>query len=54
MASEYLITQEEALARYGNESGFGNCRAAEIDLSGMWQTEAKLFTESNAASAVLC
>lgn len=54
MASEYLITQEEALARYGNESGFGNCRAAEIDLGGMWQTEAKLFTESDAASAVLC
>ena len=32
MASSYLIPQEEATARYGENSGFGDGRAAEIDL----------------------
>lgn len=45
MAAEYLISQEEAIARYGEDSGFGDCRAAEIDLSGMWMTEVALRKE---------
>ena len=36
MASEYLITAEEAVARYGEGSGFGDCREAEVDLTGSW------------------
>lgn len=31
MASAYLIPQEEIAARYGEDSGFGDGRAAEID-----------------------
>lgn len=36
MATEYLITAEEAAARYGEESAFGRCRAAKVELGGMW------------------
>ena len=36
MASEYLITAEEAAARYGEDSGFGSCRAAQVELDGLW------------------
>ena len=43
MASEYLITQEEAVVRYGAESSFGDYRAAEIDLSGLWMKEVSLL-----------
>lgn len=45
MASEYLITREEAVSRYGEESGFGDYRGAEIDLSGMWITEVALLSD---------
>lgn len=47
MASEYLITQEEAVSRYGAESSFGDCRAAEINLTGMWQTDAALLSDTD-------
>lgn len=43
MATEYLITLEEAVARYGEGSGFGDYRAAEIDLSGLWMKEVSLL-----------
>ena len=43
MASEYLITMEEAEARYGAEGGFGKGRDAEIDLTGMWMSAAPLM-----------
>ena len=42
MASEYLITAEQAEARYGKESGFGDCRAAKVELGGMWASADKL------------
>lgn len=42
MASAYLIPQEEIAARYGEDSGFGDGRAAEIDLNGMWMTSVPL------------
>lgn len=48
MASEYLISREEALARYGADSGFGSCRKAEIDLSGMWLEELPILAETDA------
>ena len=38
MATEYLITQEEAVRRYGEDSTFGEYRAAEVDLTGMWMS----------------
>jgi len=44
MASEYLITWEESISRYGEESGFGDCRVAEIDLSGLWMNEVSLLS----------
>lgn len=47
MASEYLISREEADARYGADSGFGSCRAAEIDLSGMWMEALPLLAETD-------
>lgn len=47
MASEFLITGEEAAARYGKDSGFGACRAAQVDLTGMWQTVVPLYTEAD-------
>ena len=43
MASAYLIPQEEIAARYGEDSGFGDGRAAEIDLNGMWMTSVPLL-----------
>lgn len=36
MATEYLITAEEAAARYGENSSFGSCRAAQVELDGLW------------------
>lgn len=47
MASEYLITMEEAVRRYGEDSGFGTCRAAEIDLTGTWQTQTPLLADTD-------
>lgn len=48
MATEYLITQEEAVQRYGADSGFGEYRAAEVDLTGMWMNSLPLYSETDA------
>lgn len=48
MATEYLITQEEAERRYGAGSGFGEYRAAEVDLTGMWMNSLPLRGETDA------
>lgn len=53
MASEYLITAEEAARRYGNDSGFGMCRAAEIDLTGTWIDETPLLFDTDLAAESL-
>lgn len=47
MASEYLITAEEAEARYGADSGFGTCRAAEVDLTGLWRSTIPLLASTD-------
>ena len=53
MASAYLIPQEEIAARYGEDSGFGDGRAAEIDLNGMWMTSVSLRETTDNTSASL-
>ena len=53
MASSYLIPQEEITARYGEDSGFGDGRAAEIDLNGMRMTSVPLRETTDNASASL-
>ena len=53
MASEYLITAEEAVRRYGEDSGFGSCRAAEVDLTGLWLDEIALLTSPDSGSQAL-
>lgn len=53
MASEYLITMDEAVRRYGEDSGFGSCRAAEVNLTGMWQTDAALLSDTDLQSEPL-
>ena len=53
MASEYLITAEEAVRRYGQDSSFGVCRAAEIDLTGLWLDEVPLLSGMDTASVPL-
>lgn len=52
MALEYLITQEEAQARYGAGS-FGDCRAAQVDLTGMWMQGVVLRSQTDVASDAL-
>lgn len=52
MASEYLITAEEVQARYGSGSGFGICRAAEIDLTGLWIDQTPLLADRDPAAQV--
>lgn len=47
MAAEYLITAEEAVKRYGEGSGFGDCREAQVDLTGMWMTELPLYSDTD-------
>ncbi|MDO5378730.1 MAG: SH3 domain-containing protein, partial [Clostridia bacterium] len=53
MASEYLITLDEAHERYGAESGFGDGREAEIDLSGMWMSSVPLLPLTDPDSTAL-
>ncbi|MGN0773696.1 MAG: SH3 domain-containing protein [Candidatus Ventricola sp.] len=53
MATEYLITQEEAVRRYGEDSTFGEYRAAEVDLTGMWMSSLPLLAETDAQSEQL-
>lgn len=50
MASEYLITKEEAVIRYGEGSGFGSCRPAQVDLNGMWMMQLPLFSKADLTS----
>ncbi|MBQ8620406.1 MAG: SH3 domain-containing protein, partial [Clostridia bacterium] len=47
MAAEYLITAEEAAKRYGEASGFGDCREAQVDLTGMWMTQLPLYSDTD-------
>ena len=53
MAREYLISWEEAISRYGENSGFGDCRVAEIDLTGMWRSTVPLLPTTDANSISL-
>lgn len=53
MASEYLITREEAVNRYGDDSGFGVCRAAQVDLTGMWMANLPLYSDTDLQSEML-
>jgi len=51
MASEFLITREEAVRRYGENSGFGEYRAAQIDLTGMWMKNLPLRSDTDPQAA---
>ena len=53
MATEYLITQEEAVRRYGEDSTFGEYRAAEVDLTGMWMSSLPLLEDTDAQAKQL-
>ena len=53
MATEYLIPENEITARYGENSDFGNGRAAEVDLTGMWMTSVSLLEETDESSSKL-
>lgn len=53
MATEYLITQEEAVLRYGEDSTFGEYRAAEVDLTGMWMSSLPLLEDTDAQAKQL-
>ncbi|MBR4039350.1 MAG: hypothetical protein IKJ11_04530 [Clostridia bacterium] len=53
MASEYLITREEAERRYGADSGFGRCRGAQVDLTGMWMAELPLLNDTDPQAEIL-
>ncbi len=47
MATEFLITWEEVVSRYGEDSSFGEYRAAEVDLTGMWMTSLPLLEDTD-------
>ncbi len=51
MASEYLITAQEAEARYGATDSFG-WRPAQIDLSGMWMEQVPLLAQTDPQAEV--
>ena len=53
MATEYLIPENEITARYGENSGFGDGRAAEVDLTGMWMTTVSLLEATDETSQKL-
>lgn len=53
MVNSYLSTWEDAVARHGEDSPFGNCRRAQVDLLGLWLDEQPLYAEANPASPVL-
>lgn len=46
MSEKYLITADEARARYGENSWFGNCRDAEVDLTGMWKDNVTMVSST--------
>lgn len=47
MLKKYLISGDEAVARYGTGSAFGECRSAEVDLTGMWVDYVKLLDKND-------
>ena len=53
MVRQYLVTADEAAALYGEGSGFGDCRAAEIDLTGMWKNAQPMYEARDAQSAAI-
>ena len=53
MVRQYLVTEDEAVALYRADSSFGDCRAAEIDLTGMWQSKQPLLETTDLQSAAL-
>ncbi len=53
MSTEFLITQEEAVRRYGEESDFGAYRAAQVDLTGMWMNSLPLLSDTDVQSEKL-
>ena len=53
MANEYLITAEEAVSRYGEDSGFGTCRQGQVDLGGLWQSKQDLLETTDLQSESL-
>ncbi|MBR2941982.1 MAG: SH3 domain-containing protein, partial [Clostridia bacterium] len=53
MASDYLITAEEAVRRYGEDSAFGTCRAAKVDLGGLWEASLSVQETTDKSSPVL-
>jgi len=50
MAGDYLITREEAIRRYGEESTFFSGRAAQVNLSGMWMSRLPLYAQADTKS----
>ncbi|MBQ8094617.1 MAG: hypothetical protein IJ242_13750 [Clostridia bacterium] len=53
MSEKYLITAEEAEARYGKDSWFGTCRDAEVDLTGMWRDNVSLMSDTSSKATVV-
>ncbi|MBQ4265262.1 MAG: SH3 domain-containing protein [Clostridia bacterium] len=51
MASEFLITHEEAMERYGENSSFGDYRVAQVDLTGMWRASLPLLADTDPQAA---
>lgn len=47
MATEYLISEQAAEERYGHESGFGECRTAQVNLSGLWKAQLDLLAAAD-------
>ena len=50
MASEYLITKEEAESLYEKDSGFYEGRAAQVDLSGLFISRLPVYEKADAKS----
>ena len=53
MAEKYLITAEEAKARYGDNDWFGKGRDAEIDLTGMWKDNVTMYADTSRNAAAV-
>ncbi|MBQ9007956.1 MAG: hypothetical protein IJ088_01315, partial [Clostridia bacterium] len=52
MSEKFLITREEAAARYGENGWFGQCRPAEADLTGMWSDNINLLSGTDDKAVV--
>ena len=53
MAQKFLITREEAAARYGENGWFGQCRPAEADLTGMWSDNINLMSGTDNTAVIV-